>query len=260
MIGRSDRKKHFQPRPKFTLIELLVVIAIIAILAAMLMPALQQARQTAGIASCQNNQKQIGNHFGMYEGDCNRLPPALVNIGDDSYRKSAWHNSLFGRKKANGAWSDDPKDWNLMRCPGDAARATAPIQSYWACRQTLGLIQNDGTYYGEGNAAKESMKGVLRRGYKTPSHILLITDFSQQGARSDAPVTNAIERDMPYNIGDSGFILEGNRDINANHKKGANHLMGDLHVEMINYRNMSFSSGTGSYVAKYWYNGKAFAW
>ena len=240
--------------------ELLVVIAIIAILAAMLMPALQQAKMAANISYCQNNQKQIGNHFAMYEGDFQRLPPALVDIGTDSYRKSAWHNSLFGKKKANGSWSDNKKDWTLMACPGDKVIPTAPVQSYWACRQTLGKIKSDGTYEGEGNAAKESMKGVLRRGYKTPAHILLITDYSQQGARCDAPVTKAIEIDVPYNIGDSGFVLGGNRDINANHQKGANHLMGDLHVEMINYRNMSFSSGVDSYVAKYWYNGKAFAW
>ena len=55
----------------FTLIELLVVIAIIAILAAMLLPALQQARERASATSCTNNMKTLANAYALYLQDNN---------------------------------------------------------------------------------------------------------------------------------------------------------------------------------------------
>ncbi len=69
-------------RRRFTLIELLVVIAIIAILAAMLLPAMNMARETAKTIQCGSNMKQMGHGYEFYANDFNGIIPGIYRPSD----------------------------------------------------------------------------------------------------------------------------------------------------------------------------------
>jgi len=100
---RGNRRKGF------TLIELLVVIAIIAILAAMLLPALSQARDRARQSTCMNNLKQLGITIIMYCDDYGYMFP-YYDAGFSWYYKLAPYINIDWTK-------EDPRYAKVFRCP-----------------------------------------------------------------------------------------------------------------------------------------------
>ena len=80
---------------RFTLIELLVVIAIIAILASMLLPALNKARDRARGINCSGNLKSIGQQLLFYNTDNRRIPPQGYGATGDDAQYARWQDFLF---------------------------------------------------------------------------------------------------------------------------------------------------------------------
>ena len=191
----------------FTLIELLVVIAIIAILAAMLMPALQQARETAKNIKCENNVKQVSMAFQNYAMDFKGFAPAQkyswFNGGTATSEKVDWVQFLRNQlkyipKDKKNAGTPSPN--SILYCPSGTQVSTSMPSTHLGINGYMHVPRSGGSYY---NAyGTNASRGAGKKAWNCDSRgVWVKTETIDRPARI-AQLGDAVTNDyrMPVNF------------------------------------------------------------
>lgn len=206
-------------RKNFTLIELLVVIAIIAILAGMLLPALNQARDRAKAIQCVSNCKQLGQAYAMYE------------------QANFEYHPYYGTTTGLGTEPIDKSVVNLLRpyySGKDEANITAtPNETLWECpaqkftKASTTLKVFVGRWLNGGAHAGAAGIGLKITRIRRPTCLAMMMDSLANDNRNDVLYYRPYFSGASLNHGGTSFTTVRK----GSHKSGATFLYADGHAE-----------------------------